>query len=75
MEDENDELCHWVVLVGKNHLEGTRIDCPNDWNGIVLDSDRGYKVWKIDPEQVQLHIQQAEQDKAMHWVYSFVSVQ
>jgi hypothetical protein len=76
MEDENDELCHWVVFVGKNHLKATDIECPNNWNGIVLDSDRGYKFWKIDPEQIQLHIQreQAKHDEEMYWIYSFLAV-
>jgi hypothetical protein len=76
MEDEDDKLQHWVVLVGKYHLSGTDIECLSNWNGIVLDSDRGYKFWKIDPEQTQLHIQreQAQQDDAIWWISSFVSV-
>jgi hypothetical protein len=74
-EDEDDELEHWVVLVGSNHLEDTGIECP-EWDGIVLDSDRGYKFWRIDPEQIQLHIQRekTQQDVAIYWISSFVSV-
>ena len=76
MEDADDKLQHWVVLVGNNHLIGTDIEGPSKGNGIVLDSDRGYKFWKIDPEQIQLHIQreQAQQDDAIFWISSFVSV-
>jgi hypothetical protein len=76
MEDEDDKLQHWVVSVGKNHLRGTDIECLSTRNGIVLDSDRGYKFWKIEPEQTQLYFrrQQAQQDAAIWWISSFVSV-
>ena len=76
MEEADDKLQHWVALVGRNHLRGTDIKCLSNWNGIVLDSDRGYKFWKIDPEQIQLHIQreQAQPEDAIFWISSFVSV-
>ena len=37
MEDADDELQHWVALVGKNHLRETDIECLSNWNGIVLE--------------------------------------
>jgi hypothetical protein len=76
MEDKNDNLQHWVVFVGKSHLTGTDIECANNWNGVVLDSDRGYKFWKIEPEQTQFYVrrQQAQQDDAICWISSFISL-
>ncbi|MGH6834458.1 MAG: hypothetical protein ACREC9_02700 [Methylocella sp.] len=81
IEDEVDEITHCVVLVGKNHLQN-EMDIPplpgRDWNGIVLDSDRGYKFWKYDARDGCLHIQiqgnKKVEDKPMYWVYSFISV-
>ena len=46
MEDEDDKLGHWVVFVGKRHLEGlkdTGLSSERQWNGIILNSDRGYE--------------------------------
>lgn len=78
MEDKKDDLGHWVVLVGRDHLNGTNIGCENGWNGVVLDSDRGYKFWKIvnyGSPQLLIRIQRNRNvmDTLMHWVYSFIS--
>ena len=47
-EDKNDDLGHWVVFIGKEHLQKTGIDCKDGWRGILLDSQRGYKFWRVD---------------------------
>jgi hypothetical protein len=77
MEDEDDELQHWVVFVGKNHLKNTRIDCESDWNGIVLDSERGYERWRVGTDNKLPRISIRRNAKAaipVHWISSFVSV-
>ena len=81
MEDEDDELQHWVVFVGKNHLK----NCENDWNGIVLDSERGYELWRVGTDNKLPRISIRRNAKApirrnakaaipVHWISSFVSV-
>ncbi len=44
-EGKRDRLGHWVVLVGNHHLGDADI-VPDGWNGVVLDSDRGYEFWR-----------------------------
>jgi len=76
-EDEDDELLHWVVVVGKNHLEATDIECGNYWNGVVLDSCRGYKFWKCEHANglPRLRIKRDnEPGKVIYCIYSFISV-
>lgn len=77
-EDENDTLGHWIVLVGKAHLEKRKLGCEGDWDGIVLDLERGYERWRLlDTEEgPRLALRRAKGSPAqpMLWVYSFVGV-
>jgi hypothetical protein len=51
-EDEADEIGHWVVFVGRTRLNDIGLSCAAHWNGIILDSHRGYKCWRVgtDPD-------------------------
>ncbi len=79
-EDEFDDVGHWVVFVGKNHLTDTGITCENEWDGIVLDSDRGYERWRVgedsDTSLPRISIRRDKDDTAtpVEWIYSFVSL-
>jgi len=77
-EDANDDLAHWVVFVGKNHLKNTGIDCEGDWNGIVLDSERGYERWRVGTDKKLPRISIRRDAKAaarpVEWIYSFLSL-
>ncbi|HKN27622.1 MAG TPA: hypothetical protein VJY34_06940 [Roseiarcus sp.] len=79
LEDKNDTLGHWVVLVGKKHLHGTGIDCEERWNSVVLDSDRGYERWLVtegEDQRSAFYVRRGTTTKAIKaWcVYSFISV-
>ena len=89
LEDKYDKLGHWVVLVGKNHLKGTSIKCEPDWDGVVLDSDRGYERWRafVDSELPRIKLKRSSEtaellrrdlseaaEPEVWWIYSFVSV-
>jgi hypothetical protein len=80
MEDDADKLEHWVVLVGKGPLKRTGISCEDDWNGIVLDSDRGYERWRVvvekDTKLSRIWIRRRRRKKAtpVDWINSFVSL-
>ncbi|MBU3889720.1 hypothetical protein [Methylosinus sp. KRF6] len=75
-EDHEDDIGHWVVFIGKNHLEDTALTCKDGWDGIVLDSERGYEFWKVDKGRILLLTQRNEkvQEIATEWIYSFVSL-
>jgi hypothetical protein len=79
-EDDKDHLGHWVVLVGKSHLKGTAILCEDHWDGIVLDSDRGYERWRVATEgktklpRVFIRRGAETGELPIDWIYSFISV-
>jgi hypothetical protein len=77
-EDKRDDLCHWVVFVGKGHLEECGIACKSDWNGIVLDSDRGYAGWQIGVESklpcVKIARSEDTEPNSVDWICSFISI-
>jgi hypothetical protein len=81
-EGEDDDIGHWVVFIGKNQLKDTGISCEDDWNGIVLDSDRGYERWRIGTDrktqlrQLAISIQRDAKHTVtrVEWIYSFVSL-
>jgi hypothetical protein len=80
-EDKDDVLGHWVVLIGKGRLEGTPIQCENEWDGIVLDSDRGYERWRYGMHSKKkdkkcLIIKSERQAEAidLDWIYSYISL-
>jgi hypothetical protein len=77
-EDEHDALGHWVVLIGKNRLDGPRIQCDDDWNGIVLDSDRGYELWRYGKEDGKSCLfvmgKRHTEQKRLAWIYSVITV-
>jgi hypothetical protein len=76
-EDDKDTLEHWVVFVGKSHLENTEID-PKDSDGVVLDSDRDYLYWKHSYDESNnpcIEIARSGQSfRRVEWISSFVSV-
>lgn len=74
-EDEDDlEIGHCVVLIGKDHLQNTTISVPNGFDGVVLDSDRDYAYWRYDTEVSRLEIACSDENpKPFYWVSSFVS--
>jgi hypothetical protein len=77
-EDEQDGIGHWVVFIGRNHLEDTVLTCKDGWDGIVLDSERGYEFWKVDNEAERIVLltkrNEKEQEIETEWIYSFVSL-
>lgn len=78
-EDDEDTLEHWVVFVGKSHLENPEIKIDSKvWDGIVLDSDRDYLYWKrnsVDPKKPYIDIARSGgKPKTIYWISSFISV-
>jgi len=72
------EIGHCVVLIGKSHLETTKIELK-DWDGIVLDSDRDYVYWKLnntDPKKPYIEIARSDEKPLppIQWISSFISV-
>jgi hypothetical protein len=89
VEDKRDKLGHWVVFVGGDHLKGTSIKCEPDWDGVVLDSDRGYERWRtfVDRNLPRIKLKRSREtadllrstlseatEPEAWWIYSFVSV-
>jgi hypothetical protein len=78
-QDTDDKIGHYVVLIGNKHLpEEMGIRLPADWNGIVLDSDRGYKFWKCENHNgnpfLQIKCEREKRLRDIYSVYSFISV-
>ena len=41
-----DVLGHWVAIVGKGYVPETYSAALDEYNGIVLNSNRGYELWR-----------------------------
>ncbi len=79
-ENRADVIGHWVVFVGKGQLKDTGISCNIKSHGIVLDSERGYKSWRIikpseaKRRQILICRDVEERETPIEWIYSFVSL-
>jgi hypothetical protein len=77
-EGESDVWGQWIVLIGKAHLKNVVLSCSPNWDGIVLDSERGYECWRVrdggSGPQLELRRAKRAHARKIEWVYSFVSV-
>lgn len=83
LETKQDTLGHWVAMVGNDHLN-IALKPKGGWNGIVLDLQRGYELFKVNekikdgkrPVRLTLSTFRYGERKeiAVYQVYSFVSV-
>lgn len=75
VSDKSDKLGHWIALVGKSRLTNTEL---TGFGGIVLDSSRGYELWKIDSDG-GLSLRRAgpadSEPEVRVWVYSLIRIE
>jgi hypothetical protein len=73
-----DELGHWIAIVGKGNIPKTHGAALDGYDGIVLDSSRGYGLWKLDEESGLRLNRPADPSGARDvrvWVYSLITIQ
>jgi hypothetical protein len=70
------DLGHWIVLVGDGYIPK---ECDlGGYDGIVLDSNRGYERWKLDTQSgLQLNRPKdgSGASEVRSWVYSLITIQ
>jgi hypothetical protein len=74
----NDELGHWIAIVGKGNIPEAHSAALEGYDGIVLDSNRGYELWKLDGESGLRLNRPADPNDASDirvWVYSLITIQ
>ena len=73
-----DKFGHWIAIVGKENIPPTHSAALEGYDGIVLDSSRGYELWKLEGESGPRLNRPADPSGASDvrvWVYSLITIQ
>jgi hypothetical protein len=70
-----DEWGHWVAVVGKGHVPETHSKALRGYNGIILDSNRGHELWKLDGQSGLWLNRPGDPSEIRVWVYSLITIQ